>query len=185
MQIALQKVKASEPYSFSETVNVSDLSEMDQDIRKISDVEVSGEATLEQGIYTFRLNVDGTMVLPCARTLVDVPYPFHVEAYELFTTESYKASEEDEIHFIDREVLDLTPYIKENILLEVPIRVFSEETKIEDVVGEQEGFTVLGEDEYLEQDAMQQEKFEQEQEQNQKVDPRLSSLKQFLKNDKK
>ncbi|WP_343782811.1 YceD family protein [Alkalibacillus silvisoli] len=178
----MQKVKASEPYSFSETVDVSELETMDNDIRQLHEVDVTGEALLEQGIYTFRFNVNGTMVLPCARTLVDVSFPFNVEAYEQFTTQSYKASEEHEIHFIDREVLDLTPYIKENILLEVPIRVFSEETKIEDVVGEQEGFTVLGEDEYHEQEAMQQEQLEEEKQQ--KVDPRLSSLKQYFEDDK-
>ncbi|WP_411955371.1 YceD family protein [Alkalibacillus sp. S2W] len=185
MNIALQKIAAHTPYTITETVDVSELEDFDNDIRRIGSVDVSVEATLNQGIFTFRINITGEMILPCARTLVDVPYPFTVEAYEQFTQVEYKASKDDEIFFVDREVLDLTPYIKENILLEVPIRVFSEGTKIEDVVDEQEGFTVLGEDEYLEKEAMQQKKFEQEKEseQQKKVDPRLSSLKQYFEDD--
>ncbi|WP_188205709.1 YceD family protein [Alkalibacillus aidingensis] len=182
MKIPLQKIKVNEPYKFGETVDVSDLQEMDNDIRRLETVDVSGEATVDKGLFTFRFQVSGTMILPCARTLVDVAYPFTIEAYEQFTTAQHKASEDEEIHYIDQEVLDLTPYIKENILLEVPIRVFSDETKIEDVVSHQEGFTVLDEDEYEEQEAMQHEKFEREKQKT--VDPRLSSLKQYFKDDK-
>ncbi|WP_027963091.1 YceD family protein [Halalkalibacillus halophilus] len=180
MKIALQRIKVNEPYSFSETVDVSELEQMDNDIRHIGEVNVNGDANVDKDLYHFRIRIKGTMVLPCARTLVDVPYPFEVEVYEQFTTASYKASEEEEIHFVDREVLDLMPYIKENILLEVPLRVFSNDTQIEDVVPEQEGFTVLEEDTYLEQEAIQHEKFEEES--KEKVDPRLSSLKDYFNN---
>ena len=64
-----------------------------------------------------------------AGTLADASYPFDIQADEVFTTATYLTEDEveDEIHPIEGEVLDLTPLIKENILLEVPYRVFSDE----------------------------------------------------------
>ncbi|GGB45051.1 hypothetical protein F3157_06745 [Virgibacillus dakarensis] len=130
MKFSVSQIKRStynEPFKFDEVVDVSELEAMNNDIRKIEPVHVFGECTLqgEQLIFTF--TIKGTMILPCARTLVDVPYPFEIKADEVFTLSDYygEDEEENEIHPIDGEMLDLTPYIKENILLEVPFRVFS------------------------------------------------------------
>lgn len=127
----IRKSAYSEPFAFDEMVNVSDLEAMNNDIREINPVRVQGQCFLqgEQIIVSFKIS--GKMILPCARTLVDVDYPFEIKVDEVFTTSSYY-DEEEEIHPIDGEVLDLTPYIKENILLEVPFRVFAEDTSGQD-----------------------------------------------------
>lgn len=91
-------------------------------------------------VYQFDLNLKGTMILPCARTLVDVKYPFSIDATENFTKVDYVASEEEEIFLVDQEVLDLEPYIKENILLEVPVRVYSDEEQLSEAEDEGEGW---------------------------------------------
>ncbi|PKR78522.1 hypothetical protein CEY16_01840 [Halalkalibacillus sediminis] len=179
MKLSLQKIQAQAPYSFSESVDVSDLESMDNDIREISEVEINGEATAESKLIAVRFQVTGQMILPCARTLKDVEYPFDFEAVEQFTTVSYEASEENEIHFIDREVLDLTPFIKENILLEVPIRVFSEDSSVDQITADGNGWSLLEEDEH--QEAQTEETVDEEQSSEQKVDPRLSSLKEYFK----
>ncbi|AUJ26786.1 MULTISPECIES: YceD family protein [Virgibacillus] len=132
MKFALAQLKKNaykEPFTFSETEDVSELEEMNNDIRHIGEVEVQGTCFFQGDNIIFSLRIHGEMVLPCARTLEDVHYPFAIQTDEVFTTSLYRseAEIEAEIHPIDGEVLDLTPLIKENILLEVPYRVFSEE----------------------------------------------------------
>ncbi|WP_369813163.1 YceD family protein [Virgibacillus halodenitrificans] len=111
------------------------------------------------------------MTLPCARTLVDVPYPFDIKADEVFTTSSYytEEEEEDEIHPVKGEVLDLTPLIKENILLEVPFRVFS------DGENNQQGAPKKGQDW----------EFVSEEKKEKTIDPRFKKLETLLEKNKK
>ncbi|WP_072887660.1 YceD family protein [Ornithinibacillus halophilus] len=127
----LKKSAYNKPFAFSGEVDVSELEKMNNDIREIKPVQVSGDCTIQGDQFIFTFKVTGEMILPCARTLVDVVYPFEIKTTEIFSSSSYYTEEETdtEIHPIDGEVLDLTPYIKENILLEVPFRVYSEEAK--------------------------------------------------------
>ncbi|RLL45224.1 hypothetical protein D8M04_10215 [Oceanobacillus piezotolerans] len=164
----IRKHANNEPYTFDDYVDVSELKTMNNDIRDIKPVQVSGHCTFRGNQIVFSFQIKGEMILPCARTLVDVPYPFQIKANEVFTTSSYfDEEEEDEIHPIDGEVIDLTPYIKENILLEKPYRVFSEEAK-EQGPEDGEGW-----------------KFLSEEEEKSKVDPRLQKLESLLDKKKK
>lgn len=80
---------------------------------------------------TFDLHVEGTLVLPCARTLVDVHYPVDLKSTETFLLEpsDYEGAEDEEVHVAENEVIDLIPVMKELILLDIPMQVFSEEAK--------------------------------------------------------
>ncbi|GAB3068049.1 YceD family protein [Virgibacillus ainsalahensis] len=174
MKIALGQIRKNaynEPYSFDEKVDVSELESMNNDIREINSVQVSGKCTLHGEQIIFSFTISGEMILPCARTLVDVPYPFKIRADEVFTTSPYygEAEEESEIHPIDGEVLDLTPYIKENILLEVPFRVFSDGTSDQkEAPSKGQGWEFISE------------------EKNEKtIDPRMKKLESFFENNKK
>lgn len=69
------------------------------------------------------LNVEGLMILPCSVTLKPVEYPFNIEIN----------GEIDEI--LDnfdknyKNTIDIFPIIWENILMEIPMRVVSDEAK--------------------------------------------------------
>lgn len=75
------------------------------------------------GEITLNLMVNGTMVLPCAITLKPVDYPFNIEIEgtidELLEKNTKKCV----------NTLDIFPIIWENILMEIPMRVVSEEAK--------------------------------------------------------
>lgn len=156
--------------SFDELVDVSDLKLLNNDIRDINTVRVKGICTMDKEELVFSFSINGEMTLPCARTLVDVLYPFDIRATEIFTTalEVEEEDEEDGVHQILEETLDLTPYIKENIVLAMPYRVFSDEKAIEGG----EGWSFSMEDDY--------EKKKQE-----TIDPRLAKLQRLLDNDEK
>jgi len=157
---------------FNDQVDVSELETMNNDIRTIHPVQVKGECSMQGDQIFFSFTIKGEMVLPCARTLVDVPYPFDIKANEVFTTSSYHISEEDEedeIHPVDGEVIELTPFIKENILLETPYRVFSENAMGNSTV------PLEGQDWEL----VTEEKKQDE------IDPRLKKLESLLENKQK
>ncbi|WP_018932781.1 MULTISPECIES: YceD family protein [Gracilibacillus] len=164
MKLYIQKLKQSqgEPVSFREEVDISDIANLENDIRRIEPVLVDGTARMDGDDITCDFQIQGTMILPCARTLVDVPYEFSIHAIEFFTTSSYR--EEEEVHVVNGEVLDLTPFIKENVLLEMPLRVFADDEKLEaNTMKEGKGWTLVTEEE-----------------QSEKVDPRLEKLKSLL-----
>src|SRR5690625_2387530 len=115
----LKKKAMDQPFYFDKTVDVTELEKLNNDIRKIEHVKVQGNCYFKNEEIIFSLKIIGTLILPCARTLVDVPYSFNIQATEIFTTSNYlsEEDEENEVHQVDGEVLDLLPVIKENILL--------------------------------------------------------------------
>ncbi|MBO8155349.1 MAG: DUF177 domain-containing protein [Bacillaceae bacterium] len=169
MKFPLMQLKRQSPYQFEGDVDISELEHQNNDIRKLPPVHVKGEATVRGDQISVDFTITGEMVLPCARTLADVHYPFSVEAFELFTTSPYDRGDDNEVHKVDGEVLDLTPYIKENVLLEVPLQVFADDA---DQEGSQTPFE--GKDWQLMDDEPESEVKEE------KVDPRLAKLQQFF-----
>ncbi|WP_085992487.1 YceD family protein [Oceanobacillus senegalensis] len=160
----IRKYANHEALHFDDYVDVTELESMNNDIRKIEPVHVHGQCTQRGEQYFFSFTMKGKVILPDARTLVDVPYPFTIKAKEVFTTSLYMTSEdeEQEIHPVDGDTIDLTPYIKENILLELPFRVISDQ-EAEDAPFSGEGWEFLSEEQ-----------------KKSKVDPRLQKLQSLL-----
>jgi|SRR5690625_736023 len=156
------------PFTFDQLVNVSELESLNNDIKQIDPVRVKGMCTVDKDELIFTFTIEGKMILPCARTLVDVPYPFSFQATEIFSTSPGLDEEdkEDGVHLLTEELLDLTPYIMENIVLQTPYLVFSDEKTLE----EGEGWAFLEEEDH--------EKGKQN-----KIDPRLAKLKKLLDKD--
>ncbi|RWZ60710.1 hypothetical protein EQV77_05290 [Halobacillus fulvus] len=167
MKFPLQKLKQAgdEPFVFEDDVDIRELENMNNDIRRIPPVHVKGQAIMHGNEITFTFAIEGEMVLPCARTLVDVDYPFHIEAVEMFNTSSYYEEEDDsEVHPVHGEMLDLTPYIKENVQLEIPTRVFSEDSEAQEAAPvEGSGWQVVSEEP-----------------EEKKVDPRMAKLQSLF-----
>src|SRR5690625_5430627 len=114
------------PFTFDQLVNVSELESLNNDIKQIDPVRVKGMCTVDKDELIFTFTIKGKMILPCARTLVDVTYPFEIHATEIFSSSSQltEEDEEDGVHPLIEETVDLTPYIMENIVLETPYLVF-------------------------------------------------------------
>ncbi|HLR07835.1 MAG TPA: YceD family protein [Bacillota bacterium] len=163
------------PMKFAQEVDVSELESMNNDIRKIKPVQIDGTCYFQGEKIIFSFTMTGEMILPCARTLVDVVYPFTIKANEMFTTSSDYSDDhaEEGIHPVEGEVIDLMPYIKENILLSVPYRVFSDDPQaVENMPTEGKDWKMVTPEE------MEKEKSS--------IDPRMKKLESLLKknNDK-
>jgi len=172
--IQLQKFRGKS-FDIDESVDITkDLIEMDSEIRGASLFQVTGNGNVSRDRVTFDLHIEGKLVLPCARTLADVDYPIDLKSTETFLLEpsEYEGAEDEEVHIAENEVIDLIPVMKELILLDIPMQVFSEEAKKAELP-HTENWQVLTEDQYLEM-GQQAEK---------KVDPRLAGLAKFFEQD--
>ena len=100
------------------------------DIRDLKDVSVDGIITIDyEDNVNIELNLSGTMVLPCAVSLVDVDYKFDTVIEE-------SIGKFEEIYKNNKNSLDILPILWENIVLEIPIRVVAECVKPSNTSGD-------------------------------------------------
>lgn len=114
------------------------------DVISLNDVKVVGEITKDaiDELY-LDINVSGTLVLPCAITLKPVNYPFDIKIegnIDELVGENEKSVKKDE------NTLDILPIIWENILMEIPMRVVSEDAEEELSNLEGNGWKVITEE---------------------------------------
>ena len=126
------------------------------DIRKISKVEVEGFILNNEEEYELDIDVSGVMILPCARTLKDVNYPFNIKINEVIGENGDDSLE------INQNRLDIFPIVWQNILVDVPLRVLAPDASDEPASGD--GWRLITEDTNEEV-----------------IDPRLAKLKDYIK----
>ncbi len=126
------------------------------DIRRISPVKVEGYIFNNEEEYELHITIKGTMILPCARTLKDVEYPFSSEIDEII------GENDDNSLEINQNRLDIFPIVWQNILVDVPLRVLAPDASDEPVEGD--GWRLITEDTNEEV-----------------IDPRLAKLKDYIK----
>ncbi|MDQ0215225.1 uncharacterized protein J2S13_001625 [Oikeobacillus pervagus] len=166
--IQLQKAR-EQGLLIDETVQLDGLSKRDNQIRDISPVHITGRTDISSEKVTFHLRITGCFILPCSRTLVDVPYPFDVETIETFLLKP-SSEEIEDAYQVTGDTIDLTPVIEEILLLEIPIQVISEEAKHSELPSGK-GWDMMTEDEL-------------EKSQKDSIDPRLASLAKFFDKEK-
>lgn len=126
------------------------------DIIRISPIKVSGYMRNNEEEYQLEISVTGTMILPCARTLKDVEYPFDIQINEVIGENSDNSLE------IIQNRLEIFPIIWQYILVDVPLRVLHPDAKEESIQGD--GWRLITEDDKKEV-----------------IDPRLMALSEFNK----
>lgn len=126
------------------------------DIRRISPVKVEGYIFNNEEDFELNITNKGTMILPCARTLKDVEYPFSNEIDEII------GENDDNSLEINQNRLDIFPIVWQNILVDVPLRVLAPDASDEPASGD--GWRLITEDTNEEV-----------------IDPRLAKLKDYIK----
>jgi uncharacterized protein len=161
----LQKYRNKE-FLFDETIQFDDLKQDDPTIREVSPIHISGHGDMDSTKVTFHFKIDGYLILPCSRTLVDVKFPINVETTETFLFQDSFDRTEEEVHQVKGEVIDLKPIIREILLLEIPMQVFCDDVETEEAAPQS------GKDwEVISEDA-----------ESTKIDPRLAGLAKFFDN---
>ncbi len=159
----LQKYR-NKDFPLDETVRADEIKETDPSIRDVSPMHITGRVDISATKVTFHIRIEGYLILPCSRTLVDVNYPIDVETTETFLLSPLDYETEEEVHQVKGDVIDLMPVIREILLLEVPLQVFCDDDP------NQEGAPQSGKDwEVIHEEDNQK-----------KVDPRLAELAKFF-----
>lgn len=133
-------------------------------INNLKGVNVSGTGNLDDKgsrLYV-DMRIQGTMILPCALTLEDVDYPFDIHTTEIFSFE--KPDPLEDVHEVKKNIVDLTPVVFENIMLEVPMRVVKDNANIQE---SGQGWKILDKNSSDEDEEY--------------IDPRLAKLKEYFK----
>jgi uncharacterized protein len=159
----LQKYR-NKDFSIDEIIQVDEIKEDDPTIRKVSPMHITGRGDIDSTKVTFHLKIEGHLILPCSRTLVDVLLPINVETTETFLLKGSVYETEEEVYQVKDDVIDLMPIIREILLLEVPMQVFSEDVDSEEAAPQSgKDWEVV-----------------HEEDQSKKVDPRLEELAKFF-----
>ena len=132
-------IEVNETYSFT-------LDELKgTDLLNLDNVKIEGEIFKNSlGNIELNLNVEGVMVLSCAITLKPVNYPFSIEISGEIE-ELMENFDENERNF--QNSIDILPIIWENILMEIPMRVVSEEAENNNIPKEGDGWKFVTEEE--------------------------------------
>ncbi len=129
------------------------------DIRRLDNVKIKGTITKDViNEYVISLDVNGEMILPCSVTLRDVIYPF---SFEINGNFNEIMKEIDEFSKKSENTIDIFPIIWENILMEIPMKVVSEDAKNFKIEGN--GWKLITDDEHHEE-----------------INPELAKLKDLL-----
>ena len=160
----LQKYR-NKDLTIDEMIRIDDeIKQLEPSIRAVSPMHLTGRADISSTRVTFHIKIEGHLILPCSRTLVDVYFPISVETTETFLFDASEYETEGEVHQVKGDVIDLMPVLQEILILEVPLQVFCEDVKTG------EGAPQSGNDwEVI-----------QGQEKTKKVDPRLAGLAKFF-----
>lgn len=124
MKIDLFKLNNFNSVSIDENISIPEEYDLNRaGIRKIENLHVSGTISIDfADEIVADLTVTGDFILPCAVSLEDVLYPINVKIEE-------NMGKFEDFYNKNKNTLDILPFIWENIVSEVPIRVVKDEYK--------------------------------------------------------
>ena len=129
MNIDLTKLVTNNVDAISVSIDVNyDADKLESvNIRKLKDVSFTGKVKkIYDNDYELEGILSGIMVLPDDITLEDVEVEFSVSLLENF---GEQGNEEENILVIDNNILEISDYLWQNIVLEIPSKVVSEKNK--------------------------------------------------------
>ena len=130
MKIDLNYLNRFSKLSIDEDFVLDEKFFVDTDIRKLENLHVIGEVEIDyEDNVNMNLELTGTMILPCAVTLKDVEYKFSTSIEE-------NIGKFEEIFKKNKNSLEISPILWENIVLEIPIRVVSENAEPSNTSGD-------------------------------------------------
>jgi hypothetical protein len=124
MKIDLFKLNNFNSVSIDENISIPEEYDLNKaGIRRIENLHVSGTISIDYADEIVAdLTVTGDFILPCAVSLEDVLYPINVKIEE-------NMGKFEDFYNKNKNTLDILPFIWENIVSEVPIRVVKDEYK--------------------------------------------------------
>ncbi|MDH6365261.1 uncharacterized protein M2139_002263 [Enterococcus sp. PF1-24] len=165
-----------EPLTFAETIDLKEnLMNRDATILDVQPVVVDGLVTVSKGEYIVHYTISTTLTLPSSRSLTPVEYPLQLTVDEVFmTTEQYRQRNdlipEEDIILLEADTIDLDISVADNILLAIPVQIFTAEEETATDLPKGSGWQVLSEADY----------HQQKEQAADTIDPRLAKLSELF-----
>lgn len=165
------------PLVISEVVDIkSALLERETEILDVSPVKLNGTLLYDNNSVLAMFSFEVIVTLPSSRTLNPVPYKMTIEVSERYADDIYlshvaKTYPNDIVNPVDNYMIDLTESIIDNILLNLPLQVLSDEELSQEELPYGQGWALLTEDAFLKQ---------KQKEAEETIDPRFAGLKALL-----
>ena len=148
----------SDKINFEDTIKLDKSYLKNTDIKNISNIKVKGYIKPYNNDFEIIMNIKCTLTLVCSISLKDVKYDININVNEVVSNDD----DFEENNKIINNTIDLIPIIWQNIILEVPLKVVSDDVTIKNMNGD--GWRLITEEEVNNKD----------------IDPRLEKLKNFL-----
>mgnify|MGYP003584832728 FL=1 len=154
MKWSLQELNKKHSVEFETAFDLKqELTSREPEILDVSEVVVNGRVDADGGIYSLNFTADYTLTMPSSRSLAPVEVPMILTVSELFATSEYFEANQadldaDMLFILDKDLIDLAESVADNILLEIPLRVLTDEEKQSDELPSGSAWQVLSEDDY-------------------------------------
>ena len=144
--------------SFERTFDLlQDLKERNPEILDLGDVMAVGQARYEDGLYFLDYHLSYTITLASSRSMEPVElkkaYPVQEVFAEASSSKTQDLLDEDLVLPLEGDQIDLLESVADNILLQVPIKVLTQQEEQEEDLPAGQDWQVLSEEDYRRQQA--------------------------------
>lgn len=129
MKLDLFKLNNFNHLNLDEDFTISEEYYKNTEIRNIKNLHIKGIIRIELDEIMADIIITGTFVLPCAISLEDVEYNFETNIDD-------SIGNFEDFYNNNKNSLDILPFIWENIVSEVPMRVIKEGVKSQNTCGD-------------------------------------------------
>ncbi|WP_448667398.1 YceD family protein [Aerococcus viridans] len=177
MKWSIQELRqiASQPMIIQESVDMKEqMKAVIPELIDISPVSVDGMVLYEEHTVLTQLRLALKMTMPSTRSLEPVVLDLQLPVSERFIEDGWETDIVDEEHVVqlsmDSYTLDLRESIRDNILLNLPIQILTEEEEADDAFPEGDDWRVVSQTE-----------FEAEREEEEVINPEFAKLQDLFK----
>ncbi|GAB2026283.1 YceD family protein [Lactovum odontotermitis] len=150
MKWQIDEIQKQKSIDFSEVLDLkSELMARNPEILDLTEVAVTGSINYDDGFYDLSANADYIITLPSSRSLEPVRLPVELEISESYAPPD-KADEVDESTFysLETDEISLDEVVADNILLEIPLQILTDEEKESGTMPHGKNWQVLSEEDY-------------------------------------
>ncbi|HEM6116070.1 YceD family protein [Streptococcus pluranimalium] len=146
--------KSLDGLQFDKVLDVKDqLLARDETIIDLQNVVVKGLVTFDDGLYLLNYQLSYELTLPSSRSMEPVVLSEKQEVSEIFIAVADAPSkadlvEENLVLLLEEDYIDLSESVVDNILLNIPLKVLTDEEQKAEVMPEGSNWTVLTEEQY-------------------------------------
>ncbi len=154
MKWSLQELNKKKSVTFEDDLDLKqNLMSRDSEILDVSKIAVQGRLDADGGVYALNFTAKFDLTMPSSRSLTPVILPMEMTISELFTTaaffeENQENLDADMLFVLEKDVIDLEEAVSDNILLDLPLRVLTDEEKTSEILPTGSSWQVLSEADY-------------------------------------